>query len=675
MIASIRWIRYGVLAAGLVAVALAVSADVAGVGGSPGLGLKQKLLVLAGLTLLILARSERALRDAITWGRSADDALGAGRLALFATVVGLTTGLLEAAVLVIQRFAGVSFLRVGAHVAWMAPVLDAAIMIAIALLLWLASHLWRKLATPRVAAFILFLIAADAVLHRFRFQGRISAEAKWILVIAVATTLARAIAPRLGAASTFLPRIAVAASAAVVVLGTGVALHPEWRERRALGRLPAATSEQVSVLLIILDTVRAASLGLYGYGRPTTPELQRFAASGVTFDQAIAPASWTLPSHATMFTGRYLRELGVDWTTPLDRRHATIAEILAQSGFSTAAFSANVGYVSKDAGLARGFARFEDFVATPGEMVRTSVMLERILTPFGLRAVVTDDNRGRRSAEDINDAFLSWLDRRPRDRPYFAFLNYFDAHAPFYAAPPFDTLFGGPVSPRDLAPWKRYLPRRHINQWRDAYDRSLAYIDAELGRLLRDLERRGSLDSLVVIVTSDHGELLGEHSFMGHATTLYRPVVEVPLVIRGPGVPRGVRVNERVGLRDLPSTILELARVANASPIPGQSLARRWKGATASAPVISELGRGLRITGHYPNAADDLWSAFQEDAHYIVSSSGTEQFYRISSDPAELQNLAREMPAPPELDELRAVIRRDRASERSDTGDWPRARK
>jgi arylsulfatase A-like enzyme len=460
-----------------------------------------------------------------------------------------------------------------------------------------------------------------------------------------------------------------------VLLGTGVALHPEWRERRALAQLPAATSEQVSVLLIILDTVRAASLGLYGYDRPTSPELQRLAASGVTFDQAIAPASWTLPSHATMFTGRYLRELGVDWTTPLDRRHATIAEILAHSGFSTAAFSANVGYVSKDAGLARGFARFEDFVATPGEMVRTSVMLERILTPFGLRAVVTDDNRGRRSAEDINDAFLSWLDRRPRDRPYFAFLNYFDAHAPFYAAPPFDTLFGGPVSHLDLAPWKRYLPRRHINQWRDAYDRSLVYIDAELGRLFRELERRRSLDSLVVIVTSDHGELLGEHSFMGHATTLYRPVVEVPLVIRGPGVPRGVRVNERVALRDLPSTILQLARVANASPIPGQSLAHRWKGDTASAPVISELGRGLRIASHYPNAADDLWSAFQEDAHYIVSSSGTEQFYRISGDPAELQNLAREMPAPPELAELREVIRRHRASERADAADWPRARK
>jgi arylsulfatase A-like enzyme len=154
---------------------------------------------------------------------------------------------------------------------------------------------------------------------------------------------------------------------------------------------------------------------------------------------------------------------------------------------------------------------------------------------------------------------------------------------------------------------------------------------------------------------------------MGHATTLYRPVLEVPLVIRGPGVPHGVRVSERVALRDLPSTILELARVANASLIPGKSLARRWKGDTASAPAISELGRGLRIASHYPNAASDMWSVFQDDAHYIVSSSGIEQFYRISSDSAELSNLAGEMLAPPELGELREVIRRHRASDRPDT--------
>ena len=203
-----------------------------------------------------------------------------------------------------------------------------------------------------------------------------------------------------------------------------------------------------------------------------------------------------------MFTGRHPSELAVDWVTPFDRRFPTVSEALTGAGYATAGFSANVGYVSVESGLARGFARFEDFVPTPGEVVRTSVMLGRVLKPVGLEDVVENDDRGRRTAEDINGAFLEWLDRRPAGRPFFAFLNYFDAHAPYYAPAPYDTLFGGE---QRLRPWGPRLSEQEVQAWRDAYDRSLVYVDAQLGVLFRALDARGELDNTVVIISSDHG--------------------------------------------------------------------------------------------------------------------------------------------------------------------------
>jgi arylsulfatase A-like enzyme len=665
MIAPRRLVRLGLIAAGITSAGFGLLADVIGLGGSPGMGLKQWLLVFGGAALILIGTTDRAKAGRIrsrflTWARDYRGALTAGQIAAFAATLGLATGLVETMVLVIDRATGGAFLRVGPHIVWMAPLLNAIILTAVGLILATAGRFWRKLVTPQVVVFILLLLAADTVLHRIRLQSRLTGEAKLILVLAVTTVLMPVMVRRLSS-PTFFRRAVVVAGAVVLILGGAAALAPRWTERRAFAALPPAQDGMVSVIFIILDTVRAASLSLYGAERPTSPELARFAARGVTFEQAVAPSSWTLPSHATMFTARHPGEVKVDWLTPLGDRYPTLAEVLSREGFVTAGFSANVGYVSKESGLARGFARFEDFVATPGEMVRTSVMLARVLGPFGRRELVADDNRGRRSAEDINEAFLSWHERRPEGRPYFAFLNYYDAHAPFFAAPPFDTLFGGPIPHSQLPPWGPRMRKDQVGQWIDAYDRSLMYLDAQLGQLFRELDRRGALDGTVVVVTSDHGELLGEHSFMGHATTLYRQVLEVPLVVRGPGIPAGVRVKNRVALRDLPATLLELAGAPNDGKIPGRSFAAAWRSDTVRLPVLSELGRGLRIPRHYPNARNDLWSVFDRDVHYIVSSNGTEQFYDLTTDPAEERNLAARGTVPDEMPALRAIVTQHRA--------------
>jgi arylsulfatase A-like enzyme len=659
-----RLVRWGALAVGCAIVAVGFLADRLGAGGSPGIGLRQSALILAGVLLVAASITSRAagrrlFGPFLAWARDASDAIGARRIVVFALTLGLLTGLLETLILAVIRFAFGSFVRHGPQVAWMVPLLDALVLVVIGGALWLVGRVWKKLTTPQVVAFVLLVVVLDTLLHRMPGHGRLATPAQWILVVAVASVLVRRIAGPLGAGGPWLTRSAAAVAAIVVVLGGATALWPGLMERRTYRMALPAGENRASVLVIILDTVRAASLSLYGYERPTTPELRRFAAGGVVFDRAIAPSSWTLPTHATVFTGRYLGELDVDWLTPLDGHYPTIAGLLTRAGFATAGFSANTGYVSHESGLARGFAHFEDFEATPGEMVRSNVMLRQLFERLGFGELVHVDVRGRRTAADINGAFLEWLDRRrPASRPFFAFLNYYDAHAPYDAPPPFDSLFDGPLG-APLRPAGPNLGKREIARWRDQYDRSIAWIDAQLGVLFRELEQRGMLDSITVIVSSDHGEHFGEHRFMGHATTLYDPVLHVPLVVRGPGVPAGVRVRERAALRDIAATVLDLSNVEHDGRVPGRSLVRYWRGQGEGEPIYSELGRGLRIAPHYPNARSDLWSAYDADLHYIVSSSGEEELYRVGADSLELDNLA---PAAKELPRLRELIARHRAA-------------
>ncbi|MGH7505525.1 MAG: sulfatase, partial [Longimicrobiales bacterium] len=457
---------------------------------------------------------------------------------------------------------------------------------------------------------------------------RAESWSKWLLAGGIALAAARAVNLWLRRGRARLPVRAAAFVVLIALLaGTALASAPV-RERLARAGLPAAAPGRPNVLLIILDTVRAASLGLYGYDRPTTPNLERLGASSVVFEQAIAPSSWTLPSHATLMTGRYPNELSADWEAPLDRTYPTLAEVLAARGYATAAFSANGAYANALTGLGRGFARYEDFPATAGEAVRTSLMFRRMLQRLKLGELLRDGHMGRKSAADIGGAFLDWLAGKPADRPFFVFLNYFDAHDPYEPAPPFDTLFG-PRRPLPRLNWGRPPSAELVEAWTDDYDRAIAYLDHELGLLFEELDRRGVLDSTVVVITADHGEHLGEHGFMRHGTTLYLPVLHVPLIVRFPPVtPESVRVATPVTLRDVPATMLDLAGIEG-TPIPGASLVTTWSGDGApSSPLYSEVREAVRIPARYPNAAADVQSLFANGMHYIRVLDGGEELYR-----------------------------------------------
>ncbi len=244
-----------------------------------------------------------------------------------------------------------------------------------------------------------------------------------------------------------------AAVAIVATLGAALWVGDRIKQSRENAR-PLPPPGSPNVLLIVLDTVAAGHLSLHGYHRATSTTLAELAERGIRFDSARAASSWTLPSHATMFTGRWLHELSVGWLTPLDRTHPTLAEFLGDRGYATAGFVANTFYCATDSGLARGFTHYQDFIFPELTALKTAVLVSRALEGFQTIVYFTEDwlesagllpyvqrlwrslDTDRKGAAVVNRELLDWLANRTQpERPFFAFLNYFDAHYPYQLPP------------------------------------------------------------------------------------------------------------------------------------------------------------------------------------------------------------------------------------------------
>jgi arylsulfatase A-like enzyme len=262
----------------------------------------------------------------------------------------------------------------------------------------------------------------------------------------------------------------------------------------------------------------------------------------------------------------------------------------------------------------------------------------------------------KRGAE-VDRQFLDWLTRQQgRRRPFFAFLNYNDAHTPYEAPDPSGTGFGlRPTTCHDrltLLRWnvleKAKLSEHDVRMAIDLYDENIAYLDRRLGALLNELGRRGVLDDTLVIVAADHGEHLGDHLLFFHGCSLYRQLVQVPLVIVDPrAVPTGRAVAEPVSLRDVPATIVDLLGLGRDAPFPGRSLARSWGVETGvagslSEPLLMESDRPIVLSneGREPAAKGPMKSLVAGGMHYIRSGDGSEELYSLKSDPDERLNVA-----------------------------------
>lgn len=378
-----------------------------------------------------------------------------------------------------------------------------------------------------------------------------------------------------------------------------------------------------NILLITLDTLRADHLGCYGYTRPTSPILDDLAAHATFYRRSLSSASWTVPTHASLFTGRHTFEHGadsvhiaapdVDNVVPLSGERPTLAEALAARGYRTSAFVANDAYLGPRWGFARGF---DEYVVDP----------------------VT--------AAQLNKKILAWLESRGRER-FFLFLNYMDVHRPYNAAP--RPGFLSPPAVHDqgqlveqlhqaVMPGVGPLPQPLVNAVVDQYDTAIANLDEQIGVLFEALRRMGLFDDLLIVVTSDHGEYIGEHHLVGHSKDIYQEVLRVPLIVKLPGQKSGTTSDDVISSPDIPGLIL--AHVSGADDPVIRELSHYRPG---NHPVIAE--------NYYtrPRALfDPRWghrfnrvrvAIFDGPYKLIHSSDGAHELYDLERDPGESTNL------------------------------------
>lgn len=480
--------------------------------------------------------------------------------------------------------------------------------------------------------------------------------------------------------------------AGITLLALPACLSPHWN---ALIGAPEPTRTRAvasspNLFWIVVDTLRADRMSLYGYGRRTTPELEQWAKEGITFEMARSAAPWTLPSHITMFTGLWPSEHGARVDRAYCGSSPTVAEHLRAHGYQTAGIVANVGMCNAAYGVGRGFDDYVDYpcnqeISLKAMMYNSALGTEvmdlgrRILlplpapTPFGLR----------RTGREITAEGRAWLDgacqSNPGEtpgsiRPFFLFLNFMDVHGPYLPSPGATRRFWtDPIPPKALAspasgwsalraraaapPEERGSRQRELEavsrRLSDLYDECLYGLDAELGCFLRDLRAAGQLANTWVVITGDHGEHFGEHDHFGHGSSLYNEQTHVPLILipplgaerigtDGAASLRGLRIAAPVSLRNMPRTLTELLIPDAVNPFPGQSLARTWStsGPVHTGPVLSQLEEPRLAGADF--AADQtvrINSVIEENYILIDSGSNRPELYALE-DRKQERNLA-----------------------------------
>jgi arylsulfatase A-like enzyme len=583
---------------------------------------------------------------------------------------GLLTGFAEVICLGVRKFILRQPIYFGAHIVWMSPMANLCLFTLVGLLLGA-----MRIASPGFKAGVmafLGLLGCALVFEELKFYAVVlfAAGAAW--------RAGRLIAGREDRFYAFARRGARWMAIATLAFCAGALAWQSCAGLRVSARPTAVGADSPNVLLIVMDTVRAQNLSLYGYARRTTPRLEEFAKTGARFDLAIATAPWTLPSHASIFTGRFPREMSADFRAPLDGAYPTLAETLGAGGYLTAGFVANTYYCNAENGLGRGFAHYEDYSVSFSEFALSASLSRAILNRDAARRLVNyHDVIGRKTAEDINRSFLQWLDGQD-ERPFFAFLNYLDAHEPCLPRAPFDEKFGAKIdhgrfrSVHTLrTSWRRNRERATPQQNQadiDCYDGAIAYLDEQIGRLLDALGGRGRLKNTLVIITSDHGEAFGENGHYGHIDSAYLTQLRVPLLISMPGlVPAGAVVEEAVSLRDLPATVTDLTR--KTSVFPGSSVARYWRTSPAeeapaeeapaeeATPLLSEINIAPSRPREYSSGSKAIITSLVLDHyHYLRNPDGHEELYDYLNDPSERRDLSGDAESRPMMSAFKNLL-------------------
>jgi hypothetical protein len=323
-----------------------------------------------------------------------------------AVSLALITAFGELVMLALLKFVLDRELHLGPSVVWMTPVALLVVFTVPVLLLIALSRVWPRVARADVyVATLVFLMMINLILVERIF----SIWALLILSLGVAVQSGRlaethaAMFRKVLRAAT--PGLIVLVLVSTLVVEGGIA----FRESRAEAGLPPAREGAPNVLFIILDTVRARTLSLYGYDRETTPNIDRLGDRGVVFDFGISPGTWTVPSHGSMFTGLWPHELGTWWTGPEREPPAeTLAQFMSGKGYRTAGFIGNWYHIGAESGMGTGFVHYDDLGRSPAQIVRGSAMIRWLSQRRSVRRVIgLYETLGRRRGHDVSRSFLS----------------------------------------------------------------------------------------------------------------------------------------------------------------------------------------------------------------------------------------------------------------------------
>ncbi|MFQ5805140.1 MAG: sulfatase [Phycisphaerae bacterium] len=458
--------------------------------------------------------------------------------------------------------------------------------------------------------------------------------------------------------------------AALVALATGFffvrsPLFDPGAYRVAGGNPPNLAHQRAHVLWIVLDAARADRLGLYGHKAPTTPFLDEWAKQSMVFDRAIANGMWTLPTHASMFTGLPARRHGLGHATfRLDDSFQTVAAALRENGYATGLFSNNI-LVAPKTNLSKGF---DTPLVVYHFQQATRFSLAFLCEKWGITPPVPwlDLDYG---AALTNELVARWLDAH-RDAPVFVFINYMETHLPFRIPRRYRELFmsGDQVHRSfdlrrrvygELEEWLNidalidgydHMPPFDREVVKRQYEAALRYLDERVREVIDIFRRRGLLDNTLVVITSDHGEYLDTHGMWSHHFLTYQDVIRVPLLLRNPGRTDQQRVATPVQLSDLYPTVLRATLGAPATETTHNARDLLEVAADGGQPrtVISEcfgaeLAVGPRLLARSDprlrHRATTQITAVDSRFQYIRSGDGLRELYDFGEDPGALENL------------------------------------
>jgi len=444
------------------------------------------------------------------------------------------------------------------------------------------------------------------------------------------------------------------------------------------------TDGRPSVLFVVLDTVRKDHLSVYGHDRPTSPTLEAFADEARIYEEAVTPAPWTLPAHASMFTGLYPSEHGATQEDPYLEGATTLAETLSPAGYATCCYSSNA-WITPYTRLTDGFdARDNFFKVMPGDFLsgplarawkamNDSDRLRGLADSLVAVGAALHSRLASGQGEDsktpaVVDRTIDFVgDAVENGEDFFAFINLMDAHQPYHPPDEYAEQFAPGVESSDViqdpTAFNCGAETADDGEWAaisGLYDAEIRHMDDQLGRLFDSMREAGVWDETVVVVCADHGELHGEHGLYGHEFGIYEPLVNVPLLVKHPDLDPG-RDDTQVELLDLYHTILDATGVESRGvPLePRRSLPRAEYRDLGEFPGSGEYGfveyhRPLVELNQLESVAASAGIALDEqsrfysrmraarrpDAKYIRNERIPDEAYRLDTDPDETENLA-----------------------------------